>query len=209
MAQQAGIITIHGREYQTVAYRVSTFRGDHPDWTITTKVVTADETTVVIKATIKDGDRIIATGHAEETRGSSNINLTSALENAETSAVGRALAFYGLAGVEIASAEEEANALIQQKEKEVISRYVAHADAFKRHWESIVGIKEYLAANNLSAAWEAYQEIPDDDKTALRVAPTKGAIWTLDEAKKMKQAAEDDFDPEAGVYRSIADKESK
>ena len=45
------------------------------------------------------------------------INKTSALENAETSAVGRALAFLGFAGTEIASADEVANAIKQQNFK--------------------------------------------------------------------------------------------
>ena len=46
-------------------------------------------------------------GHAQEIIGSSQVNITSALENAETSAVGRALAFAGLAvNGSIASADE-------------------------------------------------------------------------------------------------------
>ena len=55
---------------------------------------------------------VIATGWAEEVRGSSNINKTSALENAESSSLGRALAFMGF-GIDgsIASAEEVENAI--------------------------------------------------------------------------------------------------
>ena len=48
-------------------------------------------------------DRPISTGIAEEIRGSSNVNRTSAIENGETSAIGRALANLGLAGGEYAS----------------------------------------------------------------------------------------------------------
>ena len=54
---------------------------------------------------------IVATGHAEEYRDSSKINKTSALENAETSAIGRALASFGLGGTEFASADEVARAI--------------------------------------------------------------------------------------------------
>jgi len=43
---------------------------------------------------------------AEEIRGQGLVNTTSALENAETSAIGRALASLGLAGGEYASANE-------------------------------------------------------------------------------------------------------
>ena len=59
---------------------------------------------------------VLATGHASEKDGSSFINKTSALENAETSAVGRALGILGI-GIDtsIASAEEVGNAVQNQK----------------------------------------------------------------------------------------------
>ena len=68
-----------------------------------------------MQAAIIIDDNCIATGWAEEVRGSSMINKTSALENCESSAVGRALAFmgYGIDG-SIASAEEVQNAKEQQ-----------------------------------------------------------------------------------------------
>lgn len=110
-----GKISIHGKEYKTVALRINEFRAEHPDYRISTEIITSDESIVVMKATVTNADGfVIATGHAEEVRASSRINKTSALENAETSAVGRALAFYGLAGSEIASADEVANAIQNQ-----------------------------------------------------------------------------------------------
>ena len=51
---------------------------------------------------------------ALEEFGSSFINRTSALENAETSALGRALAAFGLHGTEFASADELINAKMNQ-----------------------------------------------------------------------------------------------
>jgi hypothetical protein len=61
--------------------------------------------------------RVLATGHAEEYRKSSQINGTSALENAETSAHGRSLAALGIGGTEFASANEVQNAIHQQNKK--------------------------------------------------------------------------------------------
>jgi hypothetical protein len=62
---------------------------------------------VVVKARILDIEgRTIGSGYAEEIRGQGHVNQTSALENAETSAIGRALASIGLAGGEYASANE-------------------------------------------------------------------------------------------------------
>ena len=52
----------------------------------------------VIRAELWLGENLIATGYAEEVRGSGNVNRTSHVENCETSAIGRALANCGMAG---------------------------------------------------------------------------------------------------------------
>lgn len=113
--KETGITNIHGREYQTVALRVTKFRADKEEWSLTTEIVSRDADCVVMKATIaNEQGRILATGHAEEYRKSSQVNKTSALENAETSAIGRALAAAGWGGTEFASANEVENAIHQQ-----------------------------------------------------------------------------------------------
>jgi hypothetical protein len=72
-----------------------------------------------VETKIYDTDnRIVASGYAEEKRNSSKINQTSAVENCETSSIGRALACIGLGGDSYASAEELVSALKQQ-EREV------------------------------------------------------------------------------------------
>lgn len=115
MNAQTGIIDIRGKQYQTVALRVQMFREAHPDKALTTEVIERDADCVVMKAIIAAEDgRILATGHSEEYRKSSQINRTSALENAETSAIGRALAAYGFGGTEFATANEVQNAIHQQ-----------------------------------------------------------------------------------------------
>lgn len=119
--KDTGKVSIHGKEYETVASRVQRFRQEHHDeYSIITEIISADEDRVVMKATIAKGrDPLgnpvsIATGFAEEIRASSSINRTSALENAETSAIGRALANFGMAGTEYASADEVAQAITQR-----------------------------------------------------------------------------------------------
>lgn len=115
MKPDSGKVMIHGKEYTTVASRVFNFRTMKPLWCIATEVLFRDAEVVVMKATILDESGVIkATGHAEEVRASSQINKTSALENAETSAIGRALAALGMAGTEFASADEVAQAIKQQ-----------------------------------------------------------------------------------------------
>lgn len=116
--KDTGIINIHGKDYQTVALRVKQFREQYrPEdgWFISTEIIDVDSTVVRVMAMIgcyTEGQvECYARGHAEEFRGSSGINKTSALENAETSAIGRALACFGLGGTEFASADEIARAV--------------------------------------------------------------------------------------------------
>lgn len=113
-----GIIRLHGRQYKTVALRVQEFRLAHPiadGWAITTRLEHCSADTVLFRAAISDPQgREIAVGYAEEKRTAKGINATSALENCETSAIGRALAAAGYAGTEYASADELVNALNQQ-----------------------------------------------------------------------------------------------
>ena len=108
-------VNIKGKEYATVASRVGIFRKYFPAYSIITEIVTDDEQRVIIKASILDeNNKIISTGYAEEIRGQGLINTTSAIENAETSAIGRALAAFGLIGGEYASSFEVENAISKQ-----------------------------------------------------------------------------------------------
>ena len=112
-------VNIQGKEYATVNERVAEA---HEKWegnlSIRTRVLESIDGFVRVKATIKhknDAGTHVFVGHAEEQIGSSFINKTSALENAETSAVGRALAFAGFStDASIASADEVANAMMSQ-----------------------------------------------------------------------------------------------
>lgn len=114
--QKPGYVLIHDRWYKTVARRVWEFREDFKltdSWGINTEIIGNTDEVILIKATVTDPMGMpVATGHAEEERGSSNINSTSALENCETSAIGRALAAAGFGGsdAEYASADEMARA---------------------------------------------------------------------------------------------------
>jgi len=183
---ETGLVDIHGKLYKTVALRVQEFRTDHPDWTISSKVLSAADI-VQVKTTIKDHEgRVVATGHAEEERGRTNILKTSALETCETSAVGRALSFLSYSGTSIASAEELANALAQQKEGELVERLKAHNAAVRDHIESIVAIKAYLANEEYGLAYEAVEEIPQEDRLTLWISTSNGGIWTTKERAQMK-----------------------
>ena len=119
---------IKGKQYAEVHERIKHFRGE-PNYAslgIYTEVLEwdKDKEEIVIRATIYDtkseNGRILASGIAHERRDDKNsfVNKTSYVENAETSAIGRALACMGI-GIEdaYASAFEVANAIAQQDGK--------------------------------------------------------------------------------------------
>ena len=119
---------IKGKQYAEVHERIKHFRGE-PNYAslgINTEVLEwdKDKEEIVIRATIydtnSDNGRILASGIAHERRDDKNsfVNKTSYVENAETSAIGRALACMGI-GIEdaYASAFEVANAIAQQDGK--------------------------------------------------------------------------------------------
>lgn len=183
-----GVVQIHGLEYQTVALRVQNFREVHPDWTIKTKLVDAG-LHVIIKASIADETgRTISTGYAEEERGEGMINATSAIENCETSAVGRALAFFNYPGQFLRSADEMSDALIQQGIKMVQKQFGERMAIIRQpHMlDKIVQIKDRLADNDYHAVVEIIHSMKEDEVDALNLAPTKGGILTTAEVNQLK-----------------------
>ncbi len=102
-------ISIKGKAYVLVSDRVIYFNENHPNGSIRTEK-TQIENRVEVKATIipdvSKPERYF-TGHSQALWGEGYINTTSALENAETSAVGRALALLGIGVIDsIASIDE-------------------------------------------------------------------------------------------------------
>jgi len=87
-------------DYEPVEVRLEKFIKDYPDFRISTELEVIESNRYVVKAylfkTATDGVAW-ATGLAEETVTSRGVNQTSALENCETSAIGRALANAGYA----------------------------------------------------------------------------------------------------------------
>lgn len=89
-------------DYEPVAARHSRWLADHPAGRTITHMISAPGADIcVIRAELWLEDVCIATGYAEEVRGSGNVNRTSHVENCETSAVGRALANAGYAGSDV------------------------------------------------------------------------------------------------------------
>tara|TARA_X000001382_G_scaffold89539_2_gene64215 strand:+ start:572 stop:1252 length:681 start_codon:yes stop_codon:yes gene_type:complete len=148
-------------EYASVFTRVET----HDDKVIT-RAYLAEEIDVIIN---EDGQEIVqmknvkSTGTSEEDRTSNRINQTSAVENSETSSVGRMLANLGIHGGEMATLEEVEfavqsgnvvklqfkggaklrelvmkfqNELSQKRFKEEVTDYIIEKSSFFEHLQS-------------------------------------------------------------------------
>ena len=103
-------IDIKGKKYVLVSDRVQFFNDTFTNGSIKTELVSEpSHDYIIIKATVTpdvESHRSF-TGYSQAVIGDGMVNKTSALENAETSAVGRALGFMGIGVIEsIASADE-------------------------------------------------------------------------------------------------------
>lgn len=123
-------------DYETVEERIRRFYGLYPDGRIITDNMTtqADRavSTWIVKTTIylSDLDQAAglpkATGHAFEVDGGNGANATAALENAETSSIGRCLANMNLSGNKRTTREE-----MQKVERGVTPKPV-------KDWEALI-----------------------------------------------------------------------
>jgi len=87
-------------DYEPVEVRLEKFIKDYPDFRLSTELEVIETNRYIVKAYLfkTASDSVAwATGLAEETVTSRGVNQTSALENCETSAIGRALANAGYA----------------------------------------------------------------------------------------------------------------
>jgi hypothetical protein len=117
------------QDYETVETRLEKWHGQYPDSRVETELIEASNTRFIVfcKLFKTEADpKPCATGLAFETITEKGVNSTSALENCETSAIGRALANAGFAAKgKRASREEMAkvnNAEPNQYEKKLAER---------------------------------------------------------------------------------------
>ena len=106
--QKVGVNQKGGKKYMMVKDRMTFFRQAYGlEYGVSTELLHSDGKSVCVKAQVIDQNgRVVGSGMAEEQRGSSNVNKASALENCESSAIGRALASLGLHGGEYPTLDE-------------------------------------------------------------------------------------------------------
>lgn len=105
-------VKIKGKDYVLVSDRVLFFNEQYPNGKIETKLIKYENKQIIMKAMVTPDvstpDRVF-TGWSQEIDGEGTVNKTSALENAETSAVGRAMAMLGIGVIDSIASVDEIN----------------------------------------------------------------------------------------------------
>lgn len=127
-------------DYEPVEVRLEKFIKDYPAFRIATELEVVEATRYIVKAYLfKDASDGVAwaTGYAEETVTSRGVNQTSALENCETSAIGRALANAGYAPKGKRPSREEMSKVVAKKPEKPAVQDVVQDD--QDYWTTPVG----------------------------------------------------------------------
>ena len=164
-------INIKGKEYVTVNERIKAFRNTYKDYSLVTDIIEISDNHCVMKASILDPQgKVVATGYARETVSKSPINKFAFVENAETSAWGRALGNFGI-GVDtaICSAEE----LLQKISQEEIAKVELAIDALQKGEIDSCRSKEELVKVCQRISKELGKDEPKYRKSLVKAYNTK------------------------------------
>ena len=105
-------------DYETVESRLEKWWKDYPDGRVATKIEQATDTRYIVSAELYKTEadaKAYATGLASENVSDRGVNSTSALENCETSAIGRALANAGYAAKGKRASREEMTKVVRSE----------------------------------------------------------------------------------------------
>ena len=126
-------------DYETVEVRLDKFILDFPDFRVSTELESMQDDRFIVKAYLYRTylDSIpFTTGYAEEKVTDRGVNSTSALENCETSAIGRALANAGYAAKGKRPSREEMTKVKNYESKPLPNKIVAKDNSVEIVWDT-------------------------------------------------------------------------
>jgi len=180
-------IKIKGKDYVLVSDRVTYFNETYPEGSITTELVSEPSSDyIIVKATVSPDGKRNFTGFSQAVIGDGMVNKTAALENAETSAVGRALGFMGIGVIEsIASADEMTKASFNPAPKNGGTRYATEKQI---SWIRSVASKVsgYDSADDIDKWVEDNLTLKPEQIPVFKVKDAVDKIESLGEAEKSK-----------------------
>lgn len=156
--------------YEPVEARIARFWKDHPEGRIVTELVYNEDKRFIVRADVffdRDDARPVTTGYAEEIVGATPVNRTSALENCETSAIGRALANANYQTDKRPSREEMQKVQRRTKSQpvEVAVQVEDAVPATPEQAETLSKVAELvfdtMSKKDLRAIWEANTDVLD------------------------------------------------
>ena len=210
--KKTGKVTISN--YTKVASRVEAFRkafGVEPEFE--TEIIERNDQIVVMRAVIKIDGRTVAMGHAEERRSIGPVNKTAALENCETSAIGRALGNLGLHGGEYATLEERETAIEDQRDLRREARHGTSlpkgpqggrtkppADAFVLHWPD-GDVREFARSRRMIDLWLTDCLRATSEDADILMANLKALEWVEETATRLEKP---DWNTRCDEIRDVA-----
>lgn len=179
-------IDIKGKKYVLVSDRVQFFNENYPNGSIITNLVSEPTSEMIIiqaivRPDIKESMRQF-TAYSQAVIGDGMVNKTAALENAETSAVGRALGFMGIGVIEsIASADEMHKARVN-------SAPVGQTTTTDRY---ITAKQVTLLINKIKWTYNSWGEYPEADEVLNLLSTILGKEVNKVKMSEMDKAISD------------------
>ena len=165
-------IDIKGKKYVLVSDRVLYFNEHYPNWSIQTTRESVGDMEIVKAFVVPDisAPTRMFTWYSQAKRGDGFINKTSALENAETSAVGRALAMMWIWVIDSIASVDEIN---KAENAAKTTKKPTYQSRFQKAISNTEFMRNCLDENDFIEKIRAKYELDDMQESQLRSAYEK------------------------------------